>query len=270
MRKRLTAILAETQMMLPIFFAEPARSRAPLGALAAQPVEDHKKHGSGCLSLLRRAARSIATSIYQSDTQYITGCVPRALAREQLGIDCLVFESVRELEEIEHELPPEMPVDKLKARLAEGCIAFLPYRPSGAGSKEFVGFSIRERGIFSALGRKIPLSSNILFGHYLEVFPPYRGQRLAEEIRLFGEIYCHRNGLTKLCTVISAKNKASMQSHRHARSRMLGAVRKISLLRGLYVWETPVEEIKRAIASLDETAPSNTRAGLENRSCQVF
>lgn len=248
-------------MMLPIFFAEPRRSRALLGALAAQQVEDHKKHGWGRLSLLRRAARAIATSIYQSDTQYITGCVPRALAREQLDINCLVFESVRQLEEIEPELPSEMPVDRLKGRLAEGCIVFLPYRSSGPGSKEFVGFSIRERGIFSALGRKIPLSSNILFGHYLEVFPRYRGQRLAEEIRLLGEIYCRKNGLTKLCTVISAKNQASLQSHRHAGSRMLGAVRKISLLRGLYIWETPAEDIKRAIASLDETAPSNARVG---------
>jgi hypothetical protein len=232
-----------------------------IGHFIKQQVEDHKKYGSGRLSLLRRAACSLVTSIYQSDTQYITGCVPRALAREQLDIDCLVFESVRQLEEIEPELPSEMPVDKLKARLAEGCIVFLPYRSTGAGSKEFVGFSIRERGIFSALGRKIPLSSTILFGHYLEVFPRYRGQRLAQEIRLFGEIYCHRNGLTKLCTVISAKNRASLQSHKHARSRMLGAVRKISLLRGLYIWETPAEDIKRAIASLDETAPSNARVG---------
>ena len=134
-------------------------------------------------------------------------------------------------------------------------------RSTGAGSKEFVGFSIRERGIFSALARKIPLSSDILFGHYLEVFPQHRGQRLAQEIRTFGEMYCHSNGLTKLCTVISAKKKASMQSHKHARSRMLGAVRKISVLRGLYIWQTPAEDIKRAIASLDETAPPNARVG---------
>ena len=232
-----------------------------MGHFVKQPAEHNKKYGSGRFSLLRRAARSLVASIYRSDTQYITGCVPRALTREQLSIDCLVFESVRQLEEIEHELPAEVPVDRLKGRLLEGAIVFLPYRSSRTGSKEFVGFSIRERGIFSALGRKIPLSSDILFGHYLEVLPQYRGQRLAQEIRLFGEIYCRSNGLTKLCAVISAKNRASLQSHRHARSRMLGVVRKISVLRGLYLWQTPAEDIKRAIALLDETPPSNARAG---------
>jgi hypothetical protein len=55
--------------------------------------------------------------------------------------------------------------------------------------------------------------------------------------------------------VIAAKDRASMQSHKHEGSRMLGTVRKISVLRGFYVWETPTEDIKRAIASLDETWP---------------
>jgi len=212
------------------------------------------KSSSARSSLLHRVARWLTASIYKSETQYITGCVPRDLAREQLSIDCLVFDSVEQLEAIEHDLPSEFPVERLKARVAEGCILFLAYRLGRAGSKQFVGFSVRQRGIFSALGRKIPLSSEVLFGHYLEVFPQYRGQRLAQELRLFGEIYCRSHGLTKLCTVISAKNSASMQSHKHARSRMLGEVRKISVLRGLLVWETPIEDIRRAIASLEEPA----------------
>jgi hypothetical protein len=214
-------------------------------------MKNHSDHASPW----RRLARSLVASIYSSENLYITGCVPRALERGQLTIDCLVCETIEQLDEFERELPAEMPVERLKARIADGCIVFLAYRMGETGCKQFVGFSVRQRGIFSALGRKIPLSSDVLFGHYLEVFPQYRGQRLAQELRQFGEIYCRSQGLTKLYMVISAKNRASIQSHKHAESRMLGTVRKISLLHGLFVWETPSEDIKRALELLDDPAP---------------
>ena len=135
-------------------------------------------------------------------------------------------------------------------RLAQGCSVIVVRKPSRAGH-EVIGYGINEPGVFSALGRRGQLFPNVLFNHYLEILPEYRGQRIAHVMRIAMDEYCRMHGFTKRCTVVSPSNEASLRSSFRSGLVRVGVVAPVSLLGGLFVWETPSETIRRAVQAVD-------------------
>ena len=139
-------------------------------------------------------------------------------------------------------------MEDLETRLGEGSLVFLASRSAGEGAgQEVVGYCICERGVFSALGRKMTTSPDILFSHYIEVLPEYRGHGLADLIR--GEMveYCCANGITTRCAVITPSNKPSLKSALRAGFRVVGTVQHVSILNGLLAWDTPWKKVEKAL-----------------------
>jgi GNAT superfamily N-acetyltransferase len=216
----------------------------------------------GILGVLDLLKRRVLAALYSRDAQYIfvRKIEARALAScsdaiETLGITCVFVESVAALREIEEEIPLSLrdSRDELQRRLAQGCsvIAARRPKPSGVGH-EVIGYGINEPGVFSALGRRGKLPPDILFNHYLEVVPEYRGQRIADVMRRAMDEYCRVHGFTKRCTVVSPDNIASLRSNVRAGLTHTGTVARVSLLRGLFVWETPWHEIERTVQAVDD------------------
>lgn len=102
------------------------------------------------------------------------------MAAESLGLTCTTVESADALQAGGYELAPSFrdSLARLQDRLRRGCVVFLVHRPrAGGAGQEVIGYSLSERGIFSALGRRERVSLNILF-NYMEVLPQYRGLRV--------------------------------------------------------------------------------------------
>lgn len=217
---------------------------------------------SGVTGLRRLIGRTLFTALYHREVQYILlkrvesqKAVSPAPGKEGgAGTECLIVESAAALQEVVREMPATMrdSVDTLKERLERGCAVILARRPrrSEAG-QEVVGYNICERGVFSALGRKRKIASDILFAHYTEVLPEYRGQRIAEVISGAVDEYGRAHGLTKLCSVISPANQASLRAFLRAGYTIVGTVARVSILRGLFIWETPWERIEAALRQVE-------------------
>ncbi|MEW6298983.1 MAG: hypothetical protein AB1671_14810 [Thermodesulfobacteriota bacterium] len=212
----------------------------------------------GLTRVMIRLARDLLTSVYHYQMQYITSRrldrdVVDDLAnqtRERLKIECLVVESTEAFQAVKDEIPSSMrdSVDDLNRRLAQGCIITLARKPKDeGGGKEVIGYSIAERGVFSALGRRGKVSPDVLFGHYVEILPQYRGQRIHILITTARDTHCLKYGLKKNCGVISPQNYPSLRSSRRRGSRIVGIVQRVSVLRGLFVWETPWERIQETV-----------------------
>jgi len=214
------------------------------------------------LGALDGLTRRVFAALYTRDAQFIfvrkidaaRVLASRSEATETSGITCVFVESTAALREIEEEIPLSIrdSPDELRRRLTQGCsviVARWP-KPSGVGH-EIIGYGINEPGVYSALGRRGKLPSDILFNHYLAVVPEYRGQRIADVMRRAMDEYCCRHGFTKRCTVVSPSNIASVRSNVRAGLTHAGTVARISLLRGLFVWETPWRQIERAVRAVD-------------------
>src|SRR5262245_41352023 len=116
-----------------------------------------------------------------------------------------------------------------------------------------------ERGIFSALGRKGRIASDILFTHYEEILPEYHGQRLADVMRRALEVYCRAQRVTKRCSVVSPTNQPSLRSSLRSGYTIAGTVARVSILRGLFTWETPWESIEKVLRGFAlRSAPRKT------------
>jgi GNAT superfamily N-acetyltransferase len=214
----------------------------------------------GVSAVLREIKRIAVAALYQRDAQHIFvrripasgASIPRSEAAESLGVTCVFVESAAALRAIESEIPLSIrdSVDQLRQRLAQGCSVIVVRKPSRAGH-EVIGYGINEPGVFSALGRRGQLFPNVLFNHYLEILPEYRGQRIAHVMRIAMDEYCRMHGFTKRCTVVSPSNEASLRSNFRSGLVRVGMVARVSLLGGLFVWETPLETIRRAVQAAD-------------------
>jgi L-amino acid N-acyltransferase YncA len=200
----------------------------------------------------------LLTSLYHREAQYIL--LKRVASQEasrpgpregsETETTCLLVESVEALQEVAREIPTTMrdSVDQLKQRVAQGCIVTLARRPQkAAAGQQVIGYGIYERGVFSALGRQGTVSSDLLFNHYIEVLPEYRGQRIADVMRRAIDVYCRAQRLTKRCTVVSPSNESSLRSDLRFGYTIVGTVARVSLLQGLFVWETSWESIAAAL-----------------------
>ena len=179
-------------------------------------------------------------------------------------LESVVVESTKFLEPYRHEIPSSFrdSFARLKERLAQGCVLFLVRAPKEDGlGHEMIGYSLAERGVFSALGIRKRISPEILFVHYAEVLPAHRRKGITKFLMKARLEYCERNGLKRTVDVRSPRNRLAVQAFPpgvgHHR---LGIVQRVSLLRGLFVYQTPWQKIQKAIDP-SKWPPANPQGG---------
>lgn len=216
-------------------------------------------HGDGAKAVALQLARKLMAPLYQRERQYISihtiqdrdplaSLLPGA--GENLGIECLVVETPEALRGVEAELPSATLADHLRTRLAQGSIVVLARQAQTmGGGKKVVGYGVCQRGVFSALGRTGRIAADILFSHYTEVLPAYRGQRIFQLIREAQFEYCRGQGLKKLCGVATVHNRSAILARTRTGEALVGTVERVALLGGLFVWETPWERIEQVLRS---------------------
>jgi GNAT superfamily N-acetyltransferase len=217
--------------------------------------------GDGLFSAAKGIGRSLLRSICSYQIQEVRGRViwdqdpvPSSRANEN-AVECVIVEPGSSLDRFasEFSLPFRDSFQSLRKRLDQGSVVILARRPVEGGiRREIVGYSIMECGGFSAAGIKGRISPDILFVHYTEVTPKYRGQRIAEIISRARNAYCRSHGIKKSCTAHNPSNFSSERAFRKFGSRVLCYAVRVSLFRGLVVWHTPWKKIEKAIAGLDE------------------
>jgi len=166
------------------------------------------------------------------------------------AIECDVLATKSALFALKDEFPQSFrdSIERLAGRLADGCIVFV-LRTGDALSKgnRIVGYSICQPGVFSAFGGVRRISSDIIFGHYLEFLPEYRGQGLKAILDENRMEYCRRHGLRSLCGVIASHNIASLKTSLRSGFRVAGALRQVSIFGGLFVWQTSWKTLEKAL-----------------------
>ena len=176
--------------------------------------------------------------------------------------ECLVLDSPKALRALAPEIPAEFrdSVGALHTSLAHGCVVCVARRPRGDGAgKEIVGYEVVERGVFAALGRRTPLARDVVFSHYAEVLPAYRGQHIHRLLCATRDAYFRRRAGRLVCRVVAANDRASLNALGRAGHTVVSTVTRIMVLRVLVVWQTPMDRIERAL-----TLESGTRARLSS------
>jgi hypothetical protein len=220
-----------------------------------------RSHFGGARAALRWFAhlvRAVTASLCSCQRHYIT--VKRLDEADATGVptwmaadretECLVLDSPKALRALAPEIPAGFrdSVGALHTRLAHGCVVCVARRPrkDGAG-KEVVGYEIAERGVFAALGRRTPLSRDVVLSHHAEVLPAYRGQHIHRLLGATRDAYFRRRAGRIVCRVVAADDRASLQALGRAGHTVVGTVTRITALRGLVLWQTPMERIERVL-----------------------
>lgn len=124
---------------------------------------------------------------------------------------------------------------------------FLACRPKDTGAgKDVVGYNISQRGVFLVFGRTRRISPEFLFGRYTEVLPAHRGRKVQEALLRVRMAYCRAHGLKKRCGTIGVENRPSIISIRQSYT-IAGTIERVSVLGGLFTWETPWERIEEVL-----------------------
>jgi GNAT superfamily N-acetyltransferase len=208
---------------------------------------------------LSRLGRAAAASLYFDQRQYITVARldgPAPAAADPLGPDppvvCVVADSLSAFAAVMHEIPDAFrdSAATLATRVAQGCVVCLARRPrdDGAGH-EVVGYEIAERGVFSALGRRRPVAPEIVFSHYVEVRPGWRGRGIHGRLFAARDAYFRARGGRVVCGVVAPQNRASLRALERAGHAIVGHVTRISLGCGVLIWDTPWHRIDYALRS---------------------
>jgi hypothetical protein len=205
--------------------------------------------------LSRAIARVLAASVYSRQVQYITIqpiAADAALARLTAAdgsIEGLVLDSVGALRALAQQYPAAVfrdAAEQLGERIAAGCVVSLARRVCSDGAGEIVGYELAEPGVFSALGRRRTVGKDIVFSHWAEVSPPWRGQRIHALLFATRDAYFAERGGKIVCGVVAPRNRASLRALRRARSTVVGTVKRVAIL-GAVVWETPWDRIEHAL-----------------------
>ena len=178
---------------------------------------------------------------------------PKTHLNHQSGesaIQCDVLETTSALLALKNELPRSFrdSIERLARRLDNGCIVFV-LRTGDAPSKRnrIVGYSISQPGVFSAFGSVHRISSDIIFGHYTEILPEYRGRGLIALLNEKRMEFCRMHGLKSYCGLIPSDNIASLKANLRMGYGVAGALHRVSIFRGLFVWQTPRKTIEKAL-----------------------
>ena len=209
---------------------------------------------------LAHLTRALTMSVFSRQRQFITlkpldgdaGSPAPPLTDGRT--ECLIVDSPEALDDLATEISASFrdSVAALKARVARGCVVCLARRPrvDGAGSV-VVGYEIAERGVFSALGRRIAVSGDVVFSHYVEVLPEYRGQRIHRLLFSTRDSYFRQRGGRVVCGVCAPRNHASLQALRRDGATIVGTVERISLLRVFVLSYTPSDRITQLFAGAE-------------------
>lgn len=131
--------------------------------------------------------------------------------------ECVIVETLDELESIAHEIPKSFSYARLRKAVEEGSFLVCVRRkvPGGAG-RQIVGYRTCERAAFRSPGIRKRISPHFLFIHYAEVVPEHRGKRIAGLLRDYVHEYARRRGVRWTCGVVSVTNPASIAAHLRA------------------------------------------------------
>jgi len=207
-------------------------------------------------ALLEQLRRTVRTSLFSRQRQYITlkhigGETPQAPTVTDGRTECLIVDSPEALDAIADDICASFrdSVSALRARVARGCVLCVARRPrTDRPGSVVVGYEIAERGIFSALGRRIAVPSDVIFSHYVEVLPAYRGQRIHRLLFLTRDAYFRARGGRVVCGVCAPHNKASLRALRRDGAAIVGTVERISLLRVFVLSYTPFHRIAQLLS----------------------
>jgi GNAT superfamily N-acetyltransferase len=190
---------------------------------------------------LRHLVGTTAATIVSRQIQYITLKrldIADAGAASVLPADatteCLVVESVEAFDAVAPAIPGSFrdAAAELRARIAGGCVVTLARRgrPDGRGF-QVIGYEIAERGVFSALGRRMRTAGDVVFSHYVEVLPACRGQRVHQRLFAARDAYFRARGGRVVCGVCDPDNRASLRALAREGAVIVGTVERIVLLR---------------------------------------
>jgi hypothetical protein len=197
--------------------------------------------------------RAAVSAVYSRQTQHITVKrldLPAPVAPMDHETACLVVDSVDGLRGLRHEFPTTFrdSFDELARRVARGCVACLARRKRADGAGyQIIGYELAERGVFSALGRRKKVAADVVFSHWAEVLPAYRGQRIHGLMFAARDAFFRGRGGRMVVGVCAPRNRASLQALRRDGAVVVGRVKQISLLGRLIVWETPWSRIEHAL-----------------------
>jgi len=159
----------------------------------------------------------------------------------------VVVQDVATLKRFESELSRAIKYSRgqLRAALRAGSVLFLMRQPreDGAGH-EILGYSLHERGTLELFGCRHPVGADMLFLHYTEVLPAYRGRQIAFHIAEVVAAYSRSVGITRWCTWIGATNHAALKARERIGWIVVGQIRQIRILGGLVTLQTPWQEIE--------------------------
>jgi GNAT superfamily N-acetyltransferase len=214
---------------------------------------------TGLAGVTAQITRKVIAPIYRREVQYILirdvespdAPDPRTEVGDSPGTECIVLESPEALRPMESEIPSSFrySVEEFREHLEQGCVVFLARRPRDTGpGKHVVGYNISRRGAFLVFGRPRSVPSDMFFSQYTEVLPEYRGQRIQQVLIRARIEYCRAHGLKKRCTSVGTENRPAMLAGLRV-ERIAGTIERVSVLGGLFVWETPWERIEEALRS---------------------
>jgi hypothetical protein len=220
----------------------------------------------GWIGVARQITKKIISPFYQKEVQYVwlrdpkraNSTVSPSSGAQGDETECIVLESLELFEHLRNQIPLPL-ATRLETRLKEGCILFIAWRrPQDGLPRQLVGYSITQGGIFSALGRSCKVTSSILFTHYSEVLPGFRGQRVVGTLWDARDLYCRRNGYKKHCGVVSTDNLPSIRSLRRLGARIVGTTQRVRTVGANLRWEPSWEEIFEMIGDQSSCSPPTT------------
>ena len=135
---------------------------------------------------MRALWRTVASTLYCRRLQHITVqpiAADAAMAKrasEDGTVECVIVSPLEALEGLAPRISTAFrdSVRDLARRVAGGCVLTVVLRRRERGMSEVVGYELAEQGVFSALGRRRHISSEVVFSHWAEVLPAYRGRRI--------------------------------------------------------------------------------------------
>jgi GNAT superfamily N-acetyltransferase len=206
-------------------------------------------------ALLGQLGRTVTTSVFARQRQFITlkpiGDVPGPPITHDGRTECLMVDSPEALDAIAADICASFrdSVGALRARVARGCVVCVARRPRTDGRGSIVvGYEIAEPGIFSALGRRIAVPKDVIFSHYVEVLPAYRGQRIHRLLFATRDAYFRARGGRVVCGVCAPQNQASLRALHRDGASIVGIVQRISLLRVFVLSYTPFDRIAQLLS----------------------
>ena len=205
---------------------------------------------------LRARWRAVVTALCSQQRQYITvkrldAVRPaRGAATPPSDVECVVLDSRAAVRALAPEIPSAFrdSADDLERRVAAGCVVCMARHLGQDGAGGYVvGYELAERGVFSALGHRVAMAADVVFSHWCEVIPAYRGRRIHGLLFATRDAYFRARGVTIVCGVCDTQNRASLRALARDGAVVVGDITRVSLAGGALVWETPWELIEGAV-----------------------